>query len=300
VHDAAGANVDSYTSNNTAGYQPAGSEWSRAFERPRPGAWEVIVENSQDTDRVDRSFPNPLPPSAYAVRAELLGADVALVSQPFALNGGELHVPIEVTNRFGSFNGALKGSVLGTARSERTTLTREVPQRIFRIDVPPGADRLVAEVDNASDPGADIDLYLFDCTGKRCALRAHSTADGSREQVKAYTPAAGVWNVVVDAFRLSADSTRVEYRDLLLHPLYGQLEVTDPPSTHAPHETWQASAVARIEARPQNGRVLIGLVDVLGDDVNDIERTPKGIIKWPAPLGRIRINVDRSTSIVSR
>jgi subtilisin family serine protease len=293
AHDATGHNVDSWMSNNSAGYQPAGAVWSRAFERPHPGVWELIIENAQDGYQVDRSFPDPVPPADYTITAKLLGAAVSRVAQPSTSANGAAPVPILAANRFGAFRGGLKGSVLGTARSERTTLTVEAPRRIFEIDVPPGTERLLAEIDHTWDAGTDVDLYLFDCTGKRCALRAHGADEGSHAQVNAYTPAAGKWTLVIDAFNLPSGTARIEYRDVLLHPLYGRLEVADTRDERAPDDTWRAPVTARVQAQPQTNRTFVGLVDLIADDVNDIERTPKGMAKWPATLGRVVLDLSR-------
>ena len=285
VHDPAGRNVDSYTSNGSTGYQGAGVQWSRAFERPQAGVWEVIITNSPDTYRLDRSFPSPLPAADYTMRAQLLGADVS--EAPKSSNRGDALGPIVVVNRFGMFTGALKGCPLGTARSDRPTLTREAPWRIFDIAVPPGTDRLLAEIDHATDARADLDLYLFDCTDRRCKLRASSIRQNARERVAVHAPAAGSWKVVVDAFDLPAGTATVEYHDVLLHEIYGRLEVIDTQASRAMGTTWQALAAKHILARPQINRTLIGFVDVIADDVYDLAGGPIDVMKRPVPLGSI-------------
>jgi len=299
VYDPSGRSVDSYVANSFSSYQPAGTDERRAFENPRAGVWEVVVENAQDASRVDRSFPDPVPPSDYTLTARLLGADVSPLVQR-ASPQADTPLAFVARNRLGSFTGALKGTALGTARTDRPTLTREAPWHIVEITVPPGTERLVAETNSASDLGADLDLYLFDCTGKRCTLQAFGTNSTSTERVSVNAPAAGIWKVVLDAFALSGDSTSVDYRDVLLHPLYGRLEVADAPTPRTPDAIWHATVVPRVDAKPQIDRSLVGYIEVIGTDVEEPIRGPKGIVKSPVVLGRALISLDERNTQVER
>ena len=53
-------------------------------------------------------------------------------------------------------------------------------RHLYDIDVPAGTTLLTARV-RASGATADVDLYLFDCSGKECvASRADGDAQGTR------------------------------------------------------------------------------------------------------------------------
>jgi hypothetical protein len=287
IHDANARNVDSSMAFNGPGYQSAGT-WSRAFEHPVPGVWEVILENGEDDQRLDRSFANPLPPSEYTLAATLFGADVSLVP-----NASDPAAPsIHLTNRLSPFTGSLHGSTLGTLRTERATVTVDRPRSVFDIDVPPGTERLLVEIGDSSDERADLDLYLFDCTGSRCALRAFGTEQGARERVSAFTPTAGRWKVVVDGFAMPAGVSRFEYREVLMHPLFGRIEARDESKSHSGSDEWESSVAWNVLARPQNGRTLVGYVELIADGVTHTERTARGINRLPSPVARAMLELD--------
>ena len=64
--------------------------------------------------------------------------------------------------------------------------------------------------------------------------------------------------MVVDASALPSDTVRVNYRDVLLHPLYGRLEVNDQRADRASRAEWEATVLPRIDSRPQGDRRLVG------------------------------------------
>src|SRR5438132_13774605 len=107
-----------------------------------------------------------------------------------------------ITNRMAAFNGSAVGYTMGSSRRERPTIL-DKQQQDYEIDVPAGSTSLTVRVSNPSDRAADLDVYVFNCTGKTCSNpQTDRVSPYSDEIVTVQNPAAGKWKVVVDAARV--------------------------------------------------------------------------------------------------
>ena len=70
----------------------------------------------------------------------------------------------------------------------------------------------------SSDQAADVDLYLFQDVKGLAVLRGSSTGSGAVKNVSVFSPAAGQWKVVVDAYNLPSGSTTYSYIDTFKPP----------------------------------------------------------------------------------
>ncbi|HEX5876446.1 MAG TPA: hypothetical protein VFY60_17490, partial [Pyrinomonadaceae bacterium] len=143
-------------------YQTGGS-CSQAVVKPEPGVWEVLIENKNT--RGDSRFVRPNR-TTFTVTAEILGN----------------------TERTNKFESDLTVSFTSNSAELWT----------YEFDVKPGTKNLVSEMENVSPSGADLDLYLFDCTTGQCMLKDLSQRDNSDERVEVQQPSPGKWKVVVD------------------------------------------------------------------------------------------------------
>jgi hypothetical protein len=150
---------------------------------------------------------------------------------------------ITIVNRMGTFTGGTAGMPLGSARRNRPTI-REKEQQVYELDVLPGSTLLMARAGNTTDALADLDLYVFDCTGKECRP---ARADGDLhedEAVYVQNPAAGKWKVVVDGASVPAGTTSYDYLDVFFSPMNGVLAVADSAGKRARDATWNARSHA--------------------------------------------------------
>jgi hypothetical protein len=147
---------------NPCQYQTRGS-CSQAVMKPESGVWQVIVENKNT--RGDSRFASPNH-ATFTMTAELHRA-------PDPSN----NINKEFTSSF-----TVNGPDLWT----------------YDLDVKPGTKNLLGTIHNVSQMGADLDLYLFDCTTGECVLKDFSQRDNSDERVGVQEPAPGKWKVVVD------------------------------------------------------------------------------------------------------
>ena len=143
-----------------------GGSCSRAVVKPEPGVWEVIVENK-----------NTRGDSRFAAR-----------------NQTTFTVAAEIPRQTGPTNKIRAGVT--------TTFSVDGSQPwIYDLHVKPGTKNLVSAIEKVSQAGADIDLYLFDCTTGECVLKDFSQRDHSEEWVEVQQPSPGKWKFVIDPVR---------------------------------------------------------------------------------------------------
>jgi hypothetical protein len=258
-----GLGIDSNAVSNC--YQPpqpgngctTGSPTSRTTGAPLAGVWEITVDarRSSDTDF-----------APYTMTASILGATVS--PNPDVIPSATAGVPIArsytITNGFGPFTGRATGSTLGSANRLTPTIAN-LEQQQFPVTVTAGSSSLRATIGGTSDPAADLDLFVFNCTSGTC-VQAGSNADGdSEESVTIANPAAGLWVVLVDGFAVPAGTTTFNYIDLFVNNAFGSVAVTDVNALRAAGASWTVPGSVTANTAPAAGRVLYGNVRVLTD-----------------------------------
>jgi hypothetical protein len=237
------------------GFQTGGPTVSRTVNNPLAGVWQVVVEASRTS---------PANPGTFTLTASILGVDIDPTSWTVdpATVGTTYNQLFSFTNRLGAFTGGAVGTPLGSAFAGRPTIAAAGPQQIRDVNVTAGSTLISAQIGNASDNAADLDLFLFDCHTGSCVLKAQSTSGSAEEFVSSANPAAGLWKVLVDPFAVPAGSTAYDYVDVFANPAFGSVSITDPPALHATGATWSATASATANAAPAAGRFLRGYVQV--------------------------------------
>jgi hypothetical protein len=162
-------------------YTETDSVWRRAFERPMPGVWEVVVARDRDVYATDWTGTTPVPRGEYELTARVVGAEIVRDSS------GSLRIE----NRFAPIEARIRSQRAWT-RNEKLALRGQRSQRVLDVDVAAEAEDLIVEVDG------DADVYVFDCTGGTCARRAVGTKRGQSKHVVVHRPTPGKWRVVVD------------------------------------------------------------------------------------------------------
>ena len=129
----------------------------RSYDNPLPGVWEIEVE----ARRTSPVLNNP-----FQIRTEILGVTVspAVVTLPSVTAGTGTPVTWTVTNNFGPVAVKGQGGPLGSANAQRPTIADGASQQ-YTVVVPAGATRLDVAIGNTSDPGADLDLYVYNAAG---------------------------------------------------------------------------------------------------------------------------------------
>ncbi len=235
-----------------------GSPLSRTTTNPLAGVWEVTVDARRSSDTAN---------APYTLTASILGASVS--PNPDIIANATIGVPVArsytLTNLYGAFTGrAVGGGSLGSAFIATPTIAN-LAQQVFFVTVSAGSASLRATIGNPSDPAADLDLFVFNCTTGPC-VQAGASADGdSEESVTINNPAAGLWAVLVDGFAVPAGSTTYSYVDVFINAAFGSVAVTDANALRPAGSSWVVPGTVTANAAPAAGRVLLGSVQVRTD-----------------------------------
>ncbi|MET7377506.1 S8 family serine peptidase [Streptomyces sp. NPDC005526] len=186
----------------------------RSYADPQPGVWEVEVESRRTSPLLD----NP-----YKLDVSVLGAvfDPETVTVPEAKVGTPATASWKVTNKFAPLDGKLVGGPLGSSKTARPTI-KNAEKQTTTVVVPEGAQSLDVAIGNVSDTAADLDLTVYDASGKKVA----QSADGdSEEAVSIAKPAAGTYTVEVVGYSVPSGSTAYDYRDVFFSSALGTVTV---------------------------------------------------------------------------
>jgi hypothetical protein len=244
-------------------YQPpqtsctTGSPTSRTTINPLPGVWEVTVDarRTSDTDFVP-----------FTLTGTILGAVVS--PNPDVIPTATIGVPVArsytLTNIFGPFTGRAVGTSLGSARVGPFTIAH-LAQQQYQTVIPAGATQFRATIGSPSDPGADLDLFVFRCN-PGCVLVGQSADGDSEESVTLTNPIAATYVVLVDGFDVPAGTTSYNYIDVFTKtPSFGAVAVTDANALRPAGASWTVPGAVTANEAPAAGRVLAGTVEVRTD-----------------------------------
>ncbi|MFD9703215.1 S8 family serine peptidase [Lentzea sp. NPDC059081] len=264
-----GVGYDSNTSTNC--YNPdagagcaGGTPTSRTVTSPMAGVWEIVIEARRTSDAAE---------APYSVTASVLGTTIS--PNPDVIASAALGTPVErtysVTNAQASFTGRLAAGSVGSAKSDRPTIAN-LESKIFDIQVPAGASRLTATIGNTADQGADLDLFILNCTTGTCVVAGQSADADSEESATVNNPAAGLWRVQIDGYSVPQGTTAYDYFDVYTSAALGTLTVNDTNAVRAAGATWNATGVITPLGQPGAGRVLRGELEVRTADENVVGR----------------------------
>jgi hypothetical protein len=168
------------------------------------------------------------------------------------------------TNPYGAFTGNATGTNLASTFETTGNISAGGADQVYPVTVTAGASSISAQLTGSSDPAADLDLFLFDCTTGSCVLKASSTSGSSVESVSSNAPAAGQWLVLVNAFAVPSGNTNYGYLDTFTNAAFGAVSFVppDPSVLHPSGSSWNANAQVTPLVAPATGRYLRGFVNV--------------------------------------
>jgi hypothetical protein len=254
-----GVNVENTSSlecyanfSNPATCNPA----ERSYANPLPGVWEFEVESRRTSPLLD----NP-----YTLTVQNLS--VAVSPNPDVIPSATVGVPIArsytMTSTGAATTATLNDAGLDSTRKATPTITQGGAQQQFVISVPPGSTQLRAKIGNASDTGADLDLFLFRCNPS-CVLVAQSAGGTAEEQVVVNNPTATTWVALVDPFDVPSGSTTYDYTDAIANPVYGSVDADNTPAALAAGGSATRTGNVTVLSAPPAGRFLEATLRVTG------------------------------------
>lgn len=256
-----GVGIDSNAASNCYNGAPGGcstgSALSRTTSNPQAGVWEVTVDARRNSDIVSAPF---------TLTASILGASVSPNPDVIASAtiGGPVARNYDITNLFGAFTGRAVGTALGSAFRATPTIAN-LAQQQYVVAVAAGSTSLRATIGSPSDPAADLDLFVYNCTSGACVLAGQSADGDSEESVTINAPAAGNWVVLVDGFSVPAGTTTYNYVDVFTNAAFGSISITDANALRPAGGMWTVPGPVTANAAPAAGRVLLGNVQVRTD-----------------------------------
>lgn len=228
---------------------------SRTYERPMPGVWEFEVE----ARRTSPVLVNP-----FRLTATVSGARFDEPSS--VIDEAALHAPAEksftAVNQFAPVTAHPVGGALG-ALAEATPTLGDQQMTGKMVTVPRDATRLEVSMGNASDPDADLDLYLITQSG---ALVASSTNGGSREALTVKDPKPGYYLLFIAGTDVPSGSTTFDIQDTLFSASLGSVTVDDDEPVRL--KSGESAAVrGRLVAAavPPAGKRLVGRFSLASD-----------------------------------
>ncbi|MFF3873401.1 S8 family serine peptidase [Streptomyces sp. NPDC001978] len=225
----------------------------RAYADPQPGVWEIEVEARRTSPLLD----NP-----YKLDVTVLGAafDPETVTVPEAKVGTPATASWKVTNNFAALDGKLVGGPLGSSKTDRPAI-KEAESQVTTVTVPEGAKSLDVAIGNVSDTAADLDLTVFDASGKQVA----QSADGdSEEAVSIPSPPAGTYTIEVYGYSVPSGSTDYDYRDVFFSSSLGTVTVDEStPVKLATGASATVSGEVTAAAEAPAGREFFGQVQLV-------------------------------------
>ncbi|MFJ8361697.1 S8 family serine peptidase [Streptomyces sp. NPDC093984] len=225
----------------------------RSYADPQAGVWEIEVESRRTSPLLD----NP-----YTLDVTVLGAafDPETVTVPEAKVGTPAAASWKVTNKFAALDGKLVGGPLGSSKTARPTIKNGETQTTT-VEVPAGASSLDVAIGNVSDTAADLDLTVYDASGKQVA----QSADGdSEESVHIDKPAAGTYRIEVAGYSVPSGSTAYDYRDVFFSAALGQVTVdASAPVKLGTGDSATVSGTVTATAPAPEGREFFGQVQLV-------------------------------------
>ncbi len=234
---------------------------------PTAGVWEVVTAASR------AAVPDN---STYTITFEAFKVTLSpnpLIQDPTTI-GTPYTKTFTVTNDFAAVNTVQTvGATLSSVRTIDGSINEGGAQQTYEIIVPAGTTSLTASIGAASDPGADLDLYLFNCTTGTCVQAGAGTSSTANESVTVSSPAAGRWVALVDPFAVPAGTTTYQYSDSFSKtPAFGTLTTPANAATlRAAGATWTFNVIGTANSAAGTGRFLRGSAQVrLGSSVGPV------------------------------
>ena len=303
-----------------------GGKQSRTVVNPEPGVWEVVVVNHDMSDagrNKDRTSSGMLAaakqlPGKFTYTASVYGVEILSRMESIeSLQGKQLEVSF--INRQGPFVGTTRSEALGSGFSDQLVFMNQDPPRVYEIDVPAGTESLRAQINAPAQPGADVDLYLYECTPDRCGaleplihhnckgdgceLKAFGIGPSANEVVEMANPNPGKWKVVIDPVSLPAGKIQCDYLDLFTHRVFGEISSDLKAQPRAGAQHWQEQIKVNVDAMPQGERTLMALIGVMSDraetvgyTIASIANQNKNIVEKRVSLGSVVLKLQTSSA----
>jgi hypothetical protein len=229
---------------------------------PIPGTWQVVSAASRAAVPATSTY--EVSYEAYKVTLDpaTWTNDPTTVNTPYTQE-------FTATNDFAASTTVQTGSSFVSVRERTATITAGAARQSHDIVVPAGTQNLQVTITDSTDLGADLDLYLYNCTDAAagCVQVRSGTTASATESVSFPNPPAGLWRAEVDAFAVPTGSTTYKLTDIFTDNStatgYGSVTVPDNTATaRAAGASWTFVATGTAKRAAGEGRFLRASVAV--------------------------------------
>ncbi|MEV6108987.1 S8 family serine peptidase [Streptomyces sp. NPDC051940] len=220
----------------------------RVYKHPMAGVWEFEVESRRTSPLLD----NPFQLTA-TVQGTKLDPPASVVDE------AALHTPVErtftATNTLAPAKAHAVGGGLGALSYARPTVgDQQLTGK--QITVPRDATRFEVAMGDASDPAADLDLYLIHQSG---TVVATSTNGGANETIEIDDPAPGYYLLYIAGTSVPSGSTSFTVQDTMFSRSLGSVTVDDTePVSLAAGASVSVRGRMTASTMPPAGKFLVG------------------------------------------
>jgi hypothetical protein len=223
---------------------------------PTDGVWEIVDAASRAAVPASSTYEVSFEAFKVTIAPTTWTNDPTTVGTPYTQS-------FTATNAFAAVSTVQTATAFASVSSQSATIASGGAQQQYVINVTSGTTSLNVTIGGASDPGADLDLYLFNCTSGTCVQAGSSTGGTAEESVTVGNPATGSWIALVDPFAVPSGSTSYTYSDSLSNPTYGGVTVPANSATpRAAGESWSFNATGTANTAAGAGRFLRATVAV--------------------------------------
>ena len=222
---------------------------------PTDGVWEVVDAASRAAVPADSTY-------EVSLEAFKVTFDPATWTNDLTTVGTTYNQTFTARNDFAAVSTFTTTTDFASVRSVAATIAAGGAQQTYPIAVPTGTTSLNVTIGGAADPGADLDLFVFNCTTGTCVLAGSSTGSTANESVMIGNPTAGNWLALVDPFAVPSGSTTYTYTDSFANPAYGGVTAPPDPASRASGATWSVAASGRANQAAGPSRFLRGSISV--------------------------------------
>lgn len=238
-----------------------------AYTNPVPGVWHFFYQY-----RIPQT-----PPSDPRLKPTELTWEFAGLKVESSVDASQREVAF--TNDGPEFRGKITALGVGSEREADVMLKRGFTANLFEVEVIEGTKRLEIEMSH-NDPKSLAGLYVYrapdgpDKTFGEPAGGINATAmvffdpSGSlKKQWIVENPKPGKYVVAIDPTNVPANGLLVHYRDLVVHPAFGEVSCDDSESTIAAGARRATTlTMTRGAIQPAGDRKLVAVTALLSSD----------------------------------
>ena len=296
IFDPTGKEIDGFIFAELRAPYQKGGDWDRSIFRPIPGVWEAVFENA-DVE-YSESPPIKKPRAKLIVDASVyearLSPDRMVLTEAIS---GDIPINVSFKNRLADFSGKASG-FLGSAYEDEIGFSSDSMPFVHEIKIPAGAGIMYVKTEPLSGSQTDVDLYLFECTGGDCILRAVRDGNTAEELIIFDNPQPGLYKIVIDPFFIPTGKATIRFIELFTHSVFGSIQSNeDDTLSFNGRETSQMFRL-NIQATPLGERHLAGVIHAVSDVITGIRYKNLGYEDGKFLQGQEKNQIPLGTSVI--